>query len=337
LNAEPSSKVASSAAAAGQDRAVPRLCRLKRTKRDDPYGFDFKTLKAEGRHVANNVKVDFPAHCAGLRDNDYILDVNNEAINGMEHDAVVSRISSNPNEVDLLVVADLAGYIARQHDRMLNMSHDEVDLDMTLPMHHVAVNNNQPLGSSNPDNINTVSPGVQQHRVQMIPGVKSLGISLVQGGRVSSIDAGSASDRAGLRAGDKIVEVNGQSVVNKSNKEIAKLIKENEQNLVIGVIPGNSNGGAVADAATTSVQEALGQTVHATLSERPLKQQQQQQRSQSNVDHVRGGEVSLAPEPSSLSSASGKKLGKYPQNTLLFKASFIGEFPRSKTYFMFSH
>ncbi len=301
-----------------EDRAVARLCRLTRAKREDPYGFDFKTLRAEGRHVANNVKPDHPAHRAGLRDDDYILKVNGEEINGMEHEAVVSRISKNPAAVDLVVVADLAGYIARQHEQMLNMSHDEVDLDLTLPVHHV-----RPLSSQNDQITNASAPSsqVEQHRVQMIPGVKSLGISLVQGGRISSIDAGSASDRAGLRAGDKIVEVNGQSVAGKSNKEIAKLIKENEQNLVIGVIPGVQQQGPEAQQQqqqpTASVQEALAQAVQANLADRAQQQQQQQQqqqpqqRSQSNVDTLRGAEISHAPEPSSLSSASGKKLGKY--------------------------
>jgi membrane-associated protease RseP (regulator of RpoE activity) len=119
-----------------QDRILPRLCRLKRTKRDDPYGFDFKTLRADGRHVATNVKLDYPAYLAGLRDNDYILDVNSEAVTGMEHDAVVARICFKPNEVDLLVVS--TGHIARQHDMI-----------MTLPLYQVASGNS--LSSTNPD------------------------------------------------------------------------------------------------------------------------------------------------------------------------------------------
>ena len=90
------------------DKSIPRLCRLTRSNRSDPYGFDFKTLKSEGRHVANNVRPGLPADRAGLRDGDYILEVNGESLEGMEHDAVVNKISKNPNQVDLLVVGDLA-------------------------------------------------------------------------------------------------------------------------------------------------------------------------------------------------------------------------------------
>lgn len=92
------------------DKSIPRLCRLSRESRSDQYGFDFKTLKNEGKHVANNVRPDFPADKAGLRDGDYILEVNGESIDNIEHDSVVTKISAQPTQVDLLVVADLNAY-----------------------------------------------------------------------------------------------------------------------------------------------------------------------------------------------------------------------------------
>ena len=89
------------------------MCRLTRVSRDAPYGYDFKTLKTEGRHVSNNVRVGLPASLAGLRDGDYILEVNGEPIDGIEHDQVVTKISQHPTHVDLLVVADLQGYLSK--------------------------------------------------------------------------------------------------------------------------------------------------------------------------------------------------------------------------------
>ena len=90
------------------------MCRLTRASHEAQYAFDFKTLKTEGRHVANNVRPGLPASKAGLRDGDYILEVNGEQIDGMEHDQVVHKISKHPNHVDLLVVADLQGYLIKQ-------------------------------------------------------------------------------------------------------------------------------------------------------------------------------------------------------------------------------
>lgn len=119
---------------------MARLCRLTRNSRNDQYGFDFKTLKSEGRHVAHKVRPGLPADQAGLRDGDYILEVNGTNLDGMEHDAVVSRISANPNQVDLLVVGDYQAFLARQKqplgrplDKTPSHGGDEVGLDLRLP------------------------------------------------------------------------------------------------------------------------------------------------------------------------------------------------------------
>lgn len=119
---------------------MPRLCRLTRQNRSDQYGFDFKTLKNEGRHVANNVRPGLPADRAGLRDGDYILEVNGSSVEGMEHDAVVNKISSNVNQVDLLVVGDYQGYLANKSQPVASKpvdkssyAGDEVNIDLRLP------------------------------------------------------------------------------------------------------------------------------------------------------------------------------------------------------------
>lgn len=80
---------------------------------------------------------------------------------------------------------------------------------------------------------------VVYHRVSLLPTFKGLGISLTPNGIISAIEPNSPSDRAGLRKDNRIVEVNGIDVRDRSNKEIAKIIKENEANLVIGVLETN--------------------------------------------------------------------------------------------------
>jgi C-terminal processing protease CtpA/Prc len=51
-----------------------------------------------------------PAHQAGLRNGDFILEVNYTPIETIEHDKVVDLIFSKDTETDLLVVEDLKGY-----------------------------------------------------------------------------------------------------------------------------------------------------------------------------------------------------------------------------------
>ena len=48
-----------------QDGCNPRLWCLTRAFCEAPYGFDFKKIKTEDRHVSNNVREDLPASKAG--------------------------------------------------------------------------------------------------------------------------------------------------------------------------------------------------------------------------------------------------------------------------------
>jgi C-terminal processing protease CtpA/Prc len=93
------------------DPAKPRLCRLTRSDRNESYGFDFVTIKSENRHIANNVKQDLPAHKFGLRDNDYILEINGHSVENLLHENMIELILHNPFQVELLVVKDYDAYV----------------------------------------------------------------------------------------------------------------------------------------------------------------------------------------------------------------------------------
>jgi C-terminal processing protease CtpA/Prc len=82
------------------EKLLPRLCRLTRESHVDQYGFDFII---EGNYIIN-VLENYPADIAGLRDGDYILEVNGESIDGMKDDAVVNKIFAHQTRVDFLVV-----------------------------------------------------------------------------------------------------------------------------------------------------------------------------------------------------------------------------------------
>ena len=59
---------------------MSRAIYITRKSRRDPYGFKFTTSKLDGKHVVCNVQPDSPAHMAGLRDGDLILEVNDESV-----------------------------------------------------------------------------------------------------------------------------------------------------------------------------------------------------------------------------------------------------------------
>lgn len=258
---------------------MPRLISLRRQERREQYGFDFKTIKYESRHVAMNVREGYPADRAGLRDDDIILEVNGESVHGMDHEAVVKKIASNPNQVDLFVVKDVNTYVSMITKPALPQQqeqHDEVGIDLRVP-----------------------AKNVTYHKVNLIPGFKGLGISLAPSGIISAIEPNSPSDRAGLRKDHRIVEVNGANVRDKSNKEIASFIKENEANLTIGVIDTsvgvNTQAPSVlvsAPTESTDFKQALAQAVNERVP------------SQSRP----ADELNIDIASQSVSSATGKKL-----------------------------
>lgn len=197
-----------------------RLIKLERTSADKQFGFDCKTIKPEMRYVASNVQPNLPAHRAGLRDNDNILEVNGEPIHKLEHEKVIKKIKSRADQVDLLVVSDLDEYyrIVNSYKKeelkvaeSPKSSHAEVNIDLRVPNH------------------------VHYYEVKRDPDYKGLGISLTPSGVISFIEPNSPSFKAGLKKDQRFVEIDGLNVRNKTNQEISKLI-QGKDNLVIGVI-----------------------------------------------------------------------------------------------------
>jgi hypothetical protein len=127
----------------------------------------------------------------------------------MEHEAVVNSIFSNIKQVDLLVVEDLKGYkkARKQQEKIMSQ---------------VATNSSK-------------IQDVSLHRIHLLQSYKGIGLHLNYDGVINHIETSSPADLGGLHKGQRIVEVNGINVRGKSNREIAAIIKENINDLVIGV------------------------------------------------------------------------------------------------------
>lgn len=81
------------------------------------YGFDLKSIKSEGKHLAKSIQADSPASRAGLREGDYIIEVNGDLVDGLDRDLVVGKMFRNPLQVELLVVEDLKVYLDNVNQR----------------------------------------------------------------------------------------------------------------------------------------------------------------------------------------------------------------------------
>ena len=98
---------------------------------------------------------------------------------------------------------------------------------------------------------------VTHHKLKLVPGFKGLGISLNTNAIISSVDPKSPADKAGLKKDMKIVQVNGKNMQEKTYKEIAKAIKENEKNLSIGAVDMTPQK-EVTDDIKNSIIKAMG-------------------------------------------------------------------------------
>lgn len=90
---------------------MSRHINIKRLNKTEDYGFLFRTLKSDGKHICYNVFPDKPAYNAGLREDDYILEVNDESVSGLCHDAVRLKLTRFSKTIKLLVVSDIKDYI----------------------------------------------------------------------------------------------------------------------------------------------------------------------------------------------------------------------------------
>ena len=87
------------------DQPAPRLCYLTRSNNQEYYGFDLKSSKTSGKHTLSNIKKESVAYRAGLRNEDFVLEINGAPVDGLPRDQVVSRILQNPKQLEILVLS----------------------------------------------------------------------------------------------------------------------------------------------------------------------------------------------------------------------------------------
>ncbi|KAK4469169.1 hypothetical protein MN116_006748 [Schistosoma mekongi] len=81
-----------------------RLCTLQKWEKYSGYGFSLQATKGKIGHYISEVDQQSPAFAAGLRDGDYVVEVNGTNVVSDQHQAVVQRILKNPSKVTLLVL-----------------------------------------------------------------------------------------------------------------------------------------------------------------------------------------------------------------------------------------
>ncbi|CAH8487462.1 unnamed protein product [Schistosoma turkestanicum] len=81
-----------------------RLCTLQKWENYSGYGFSLQATKGKVGHYISEVDQTSPAFAAGLRDGDYVVEVNGVNVVPDQHQEVVQRILKNPSKVSLLLL-----------------------------------------------------------------------------------------------------------------------------------------------------------------------------------------------------------------------------------------
>ncbi|KAL6471061.1 hypothetical protein MHYP_G00197110 [Metynnis hypsauchen] len=186
------------------------------------YGFLLRQEKlSSGRiaHLLREVDPHSPAELAGMEDGDLLLAVNGEQVENSEHEDIVSRIRQSGQQVTLTTIS-IQGrdyYTQLGFSPLLfyepTISKTERFPELTLPRKDMHVNLQCPRLCV-------------LHKEGTGFGFNLACVQNKTGTYIGEVAAGHAGERAGLREGDVVVEVNGQNVEEEHFEEVLRLIKK---------------------------------------------------------------------------------------------------------------
>lgn len=200
--------------------AAPRLCCME--KGPDGYGFHLHGEKGKPGQFIRLVEAGSPAERSGLRAGDRLLEVDGTNVERESHQQVVERIRAAAGAVRLLVVQPLREEPPGTHGDTDGREQREPpaergghgDTELRPRLCHIKKGPN--------------GYGFNLHSEKSRPGQY-----------VRAVDPDSPAEAAGLRAQDRIVEVNGTPVEGKQHADVVAAIKaggDETKLLVVGVL-----------------------------------------------------------------------------------------------------
>ncbi|XP_043431972.1 Na(+)/H(+) exchange regulatory cofactor NHE-RF3 isoform X2 [Prionailurus bengalensis] len=195
----------------------PRECELSKQE-GQSYGFFLRIEKDTDGHLVRVVEKGSPAEKAGLKDGDRVLRINGVFVDKEEHMQVVDLVRKSGNSVTLLVL-DGDSYEKAMKKRVdlkeLGQSRKEPSLnDKKLP----------PVVKEGAET------WTQPRLCYLVKEGSSYGFSLktVQGKKgvyMTDITPQGVAMKAGVLAGDHLIEVNGENVEDASHEEVVAKVK----------------------------------------------------------------------------------------------------------------
>ncbi|KFV49884.1 Na(+)/H(+) exchange regulatory cofactor NHE-RF3, partial [Tyto alba] len=195
----------------------PRLIEIQKGK--NGYGFYLRMEQNTGDHVIKDVDSGSPAAKAGLKDNDILVAVNGEQVDGLDHGSVVGKIKQSEAKTTLLVVD-------KETDAMYKLAQ--------LSPFSYYYKAKDPTPAEMEERKETQKPRI----CKMVKGPSGFGFSLNMiknkpGLFINEVQNHGPADTAGVENNDFLVEVNGVNVINESYDKVVARIQDSGDRLTL--------------------------------------------------------------------------------------------------------
>jgi C-terminal processing protease CtpA/Prc len=215
------------------DAPRPRLCHVRKSPHFTGYGFNLHAEKDKPGQYIGKVDDGSPAEAAGLREGDRIIEVNGTNIGNENHAQVVERIKAVPDEVLFLVVdPDTDAYYHKRNIIITGDMENIPKLDARENSSHSGSRRSSSASESDRHGVTAMQYDLEQKHdddddagifharlceLRIWPNFHGFGLVVrTDGGKyghfISRVEHGSPAEAAGLKEGDRIVEIDGHHV-----------------------------------------------------------------------------------------------------------------------------
>ncbi|NXH80611.1 NHRF3 protein, partial [Edolisoma coerulescens] len=200
----------------------PRLIEIQKGK--SGYGFYLRMEQNTGDHVIKDVNSGSPAAMAGLKDNDILVAVNGERVDGLDHESVVGKIKQSKAKTSLLVVD-------KETDSMYKLA------QISPFSYYYKAQDPTPAKMEERVELHTE----QNHKpriCKMVKGPNGFGFNLNMiknkpGLFINEVQSQGPAGRAGVENNDLLVEVNGVNVTDESYDKVVARIQGSGDRLTL--------------------------------------------------------------------------------------------------------
>ncbi|KFU95599.1 Na(+)/H(+) exchange regulatory cofactor NHE-RF3, partial [Chaetura pelagica] len=202
----------------------PRLTEIQKGK--NGYGFYLRMEKNTRDHIIKDVDSGSPAATAGLKDNDILVAVNGEKVDGLDHDSVVEKIKQSEAKTTLLVVD-------KETDTMYKLA------QISPFSYYYKAQDAAPAKMEERVELHTEQKVNHKPRIcRMVKGSSGFGFSLNMiknkpGLFINEVQIHGPADTAGVENNDYLVEVNGVNVTNEPYDKVVARIKDSGDRLTL--------------------------------------------------------------------------------------------------------